>query len=164
MKATLASSILRAFTFCSQLTNITIPKTVTLIDSTAFSGTGLRQIYFAGNAPGPGSDLTVFSTTPSSLVGYYLPGTTGWGANVFDGIPVLPWNPQASNVRIFKDEINFDITGPTNLSIVIEACTNLSNPVWQPLYTNLLDASGASSFVDPQTGNYPVRYYRFRSP
>jgi hypothetical protein len=47
---------------------------------------------------------------------------------------------------------------------VVEACTNLARPVWLPVSTNALNGGGASSFSDSQSGNYPTRFYRFRSP
>jgi hypothetical protein len=47
--------------------------------------------------------------------------------------------------------------------VVVEACTNLSNPDWQPMQTNLL-TTGSAYFSDPQWTNYPNRFYRLRSP
>jgi hypothetical protein len=47
--------------------------------------------------------------------------------------------------------------------VVVEACTNLANPDWQPVQTNLL-ATGSVYFSDPQWTNYPGRFYRLRSP
>jgi hypothetical protein len=46
---------------------------------------------------------------------------------------------------------------------VVDACTNLSNPEWQPMKTNTL-TTGSAYFSDPQWTNYPNRYYRLRSP
>jgi len=57
----------------------------------------------------------------------------------------------------------FTVTGSSNLVIVVEACTNLANPVWLPVGTNTL-TGGSCYFSDPQWTNYPVRFYRFRSP
>ena len=54
------------------------------------------------------------------------------------------------------------INGPTNAVIVVEACTNLSHPVWLPVATNTFSGSGTSTFSD--SSGYPSRYYRFRSP
>jgi hypothetical protein len=44
---------------------------------------------------------------------------------------------------------------------VVEACTNLANPVWLPVATNTFSASGTSTFTDPNS--YPSRFYRFSS-
>lgn len=47
-------------------------------------------------------------------------------------------------------------------SLVVEAATNLANPVWQPLQTNALN-NGSFPFTDPQSSNYPSRFYRVRT-
>jgi hypothetical protein len=46
---------------------------------------------------------------------------------------------------------------------VVEACTNLANPVWVPVSTNTL-SSGTNYFSDPQWTNYLGRYYRLSTP
>jgi hypothetical protein len=51
----------------------------------------------------------------------------------------------------------------TGLTVVVEPCTNLHNPVWSPVATNTL-AGDSSYFSDPQSSNYPARFYRLRSP
>jgi len=45
-------------------------------------------------------------------------------------------------------------------SLVIEATTNLINPVWTPVQTNNY-ITGPFYFSDPQWTNYPTRIYRF---
>ena len=57
----------------------------------------------------------------------------------------------------------FIISWATNLSVVVEAGTNLANAGWTPLATNTL-TSGSSYFSDPDWANYPTRFYRVRSP
>jgi hypothetical protein len=46
---------------------------------------------------------------------------------------------------------------------VVEACTNLGNPIWYPLAANTL-TGGSYYFNDTQWTNYPARFYRLRSP
>ena len=58
---------------------------------------------------------------------------------------------------------SFIISWATNLSVVVEACTNLVNPSWSPVGTNTL-TGGSSYFSDPQWTNFPGRFYRLRSP
>jgi hypothetical protein len=101
--------------------------------------------------------------TPDPTTVYYLAGTTGWGS-MFGGVPAVLWNPQAHAPGFTGGQFGFNLTGPTNAVIVVEACTNLSNPVWLPVATNTFSASGTSTFSDPQSANNPTRYYRFRSP
>jgi len=100
-----------------------------------------------------------------------LPGTTGWAdfsANT--GLPTAPWflpNPLILNTGpsfgVQSNAFGFIITWATNISVVVEACTNLTSPVWQPIQTNTL-TGGASYFSDPQWTNCPGRFYRLRSP
>jgi len=144
----------------SRLTSVTIPDSVTSIWYGAFADCYyLRSAYFMGNAPP--DDGTVFAGDPATV--YYLAGTTGWGST-FGGVPALLWNPQANTFSSTGVQFGFNLTGPTNAVIVVEACTNLSNPVWLPVATNAFSVSGTSTFSDPQSGGYPMRYYRFKSP
>jgi len=61
------------------------------------------------------------------------------------------------------NRFGFNITGTSGLVIVVEASTNIANPVWQPVQTNTLNG-GSAYFSDPQWTNYPGRFYRLRSP
>jgi hypothetical protein len=140
----------------------TIPSSVTNIGADAFSWcANLTAVYFLRNAPGGGSDSSVFTGDNSTTV-YYLTGTTGWGAT-FGGRPAVLWNPQAQNLGVQANQFGFTITGSSNLVIVVEACTDLVNAVWVPLATNTL-TGGSSQFSDPQWTNCPRRFYRFHAP
>ena len=57
------------------------------------------------------------------------------------------------------NQFGFDITGTSNIVVVVEANTNLTNPTWSPLRTNTL-TDGSSYFSDPQWTNHPSRFYR----
>jgi hypothetical protein len=57
----------------------------------------------------------------------------------------------------------FIISWATNISVVVEACTDLASPIWSPVRTNTL-TDGSSYFSDPQWTNHPARFYRLRSP
>ena len=159
-----------AYYYCSYLTRVTIGNSVTNIGNHAFDFCfNLRSICFQGNAPATVGVLAFFS---SHTVAYYLPGTTGW--TQFAHIAFLPtmlWNPQVQNDSSFGVQANqfgFNITGSSNLVLVVEACTNFANPVWQPVGTNTLNTiigtKGSSYFSDPQWTNYPARFYRIRTP
>lgn len=54
----------------------------------------------------------------------------------------------------------FTLAGATNQTIVVQASTNLTT--LQPIWTNTLAAASAD-FADPQSQNYPRRFYRLRS-
>ena len=81
-----------AFDGCSSLRSITIPASITYIDDYAFHGcTNLSDVDFIGNAPNLGA-TTVFAGDNYATV-YYLPGTTGWNAPTFGGVPAMLLNP-----------------------------------------------------------------------
>jgi hypothetical protein len=170
----------QAFYYCTGLTNVTILGSVTSIGEEAFLYCpSLTSVYFTGNAPSPTNDLTVFYYRvvfyggepyvfydPATV--YYLPGTTGWGA-MFDGLPTAPWflpNPVILNnspgFGVQPGGFGFTISWATNASVVVEAATNLANPVWLPLSTSPL-TNGTNYFSDPLWTNYPMRFYRVTS-
>ena len=172
-----------AFEDCYSLTSITIPNSVTNLGFSTFYycfsltnvviGSGLNNIgfqvfsycfnlagvYFTGNAPNMNAD--VFDDD-SAAIAYYLPGTTGWSAT-FDDLPTALWLPQivASGVR--TNQFSFYVDWAGGQTVVVEGCTNLSQPVWSPLQTNLVTSS-SWYFSDPQWTNYPSRFYRASSP
>ena len=158
-----------AFQYCTDLKNITIPDSVTNIEGAAFNDcTNLTGIYFQGNAPSVNvHGIGVFSNDDNAIV-YYLSGTTGWGFFLAVGPRVL-WNPQVQtsngNFGFQTNQFGFNVTGTTNLVIVVQACTDPANPVWSPLRSNTLPLNGGSFyFRDSQWTNYPSRFYRLHWP
>jgi BspA type Leucine rich repeat region (6 copies) len=162
-----------AFNNCGSLTTITIPSSVNFIGDQAFSWSSLNRIYLLGNAPVIGSDLflgDIYLANNNAFV-YYLPGTTGWGAT-FGYLPLVLWNPQVQtgdgSFGAQTNQFGFNITGNYNLVVVVEAASDLANPVWFPVSTNTLDTSvgtnGLSYFSDSKWMNHSGRYYRLRLP
>jgi len=157
-----------AFFWDTALTTVTIPNSVTAIGSVAFGNCyGLTSVYFQGNAPSVfvgtfGGMPWTKSPDPTTI--YYLPGTTGWGPQL-DGMPTLLWNPQVQpgSYGVRNDQFGFNITGSSNLVVVIEASTNLANPTWYPIQTNTLNGNSLY-FTDPQRTNYVSRFYRVTWP
>jgi BspA type Leucine rich repeat region (6 copies) len=79
-----------AFFNCYNLTNVTVPSSVTAIGYDAFLGcTGMQSIHFGGEPPAGVDNLTFY--LDSNLTVYYYPWTTGWGST-FGGRPtqVMP--------------------------------------------------------------------------
>jgi len=153
-----------AFQNCPGLTRVTMPGSVAAIASDAFTNCpNLTSIVFSGNAPT--ADATVFLGDPNATV-YYFPGTTGWSSQ-FAGLPARLWNPVmqtgGAGLGVRSNQFQFKISGASNLSVVVETCTNLASPSWQAIQTNTL-TGGSTSFSDPQWTNYPGRFYRLRSP
>ena len=64
---------------------------------------------------------------------YYLPGTTGWDDfALFTGVPTALWLPamQTSDgsFGVQNNQFGFNINWASDQTVVVEACTNLSNP------------------------------------
>jgi hypothetical protein len=153
-----------AFYNCTSLTNATIGNGVTNIgDSVFYNCTSLTGVYFQGNAPSVGP--YVFNGDNNATI-YYLPGTTGWGPT-FAGRPTALWQPAIqvndTSFGVRTNQFGFTITWASGMDVVVEACTNLANPIWSPVGTNTL-TGGSSYFSDPDWTNYPARFYRLRSP
>jgi hypothetical protein len=153
-----------AFYACRNLTTLTFPGPIQSISGAAFGFcSGLQGVYFMGNAPT--ADASAFTSSTPTV--YYLPGTAGWGPTLA-GRPTALWllpNPLILNNAPFGSQSNgfgFTISWATNALVVVEACTNVAAPAWEPLQTNAL-TGGASYFSDPQWTNYDSRFYRLRS-
>jgi hypothetical protein len=155
-----------AFYACAHLTNITIPGAVTNLGALAFwYCTNIFGVYFAGNAPTVAGD--VFAHDPKATA-YYLPGTTGW-ADFSDqtGLTPVLWNPTiqtgVGGPGVRNDRFGFNITGTSKIPIVVEACSDLANPVWMPLEALTL-TNGLVFFSDSQWTNYACRFYGIGFP
>jgi len=153
-----------AFAFCASLSKVTIPSGVTSLGSQAFTYcTSLTGVCFQGNAPSLAS--FVFEGDNLATV-YYLRGTTGWLAT-YGGRPTRLWQPlmqiNDASFGIRTNQFGFTVAWASGQVIVVDACTNLGNPLWTALKTNTL-SSDSYYFSDPQWVNYPRRFYRVRSP
>ncbi len=159
-----------AFYACQGLNTVTIPASVQSIGVFAFDNCpSLRNVYCLGNAPTvvttpfAGSSW-VFNEDPGTV--NYLPGTTGWTTN-FGGMPTAVWNPKVetdnASFGMKTNQFGFNIIWAGGRTVVVEACTDLGHPDWQPLQTNTL-TGGTVYFSDSQCINYPVRFYRLRLP
>ena len=151
--------------FCETgLTSVTIPSSVTNIGEYAFETLGLAAVYFGGNAPSDDAN-DLFISNPTV---YYLPGTSGWaGFATNTGLVPVLWNPliqaNGASFGLSNNNFGFNITGTTNIPIVVEACANLANPIWTPLQTlNLTNSS--YYFSEPFQPNSSGRFYRISSP
>jgi hypothetical protein len=155
-----------AFYLCASLTSVTIPNSVIRIWRGAFENcVNLTAVHFEGNAP----DFfeQIFQSSPQVRV-YHLPGTAGWSASYAER-PTALWmlpNPVIlTTVPAFGIQTNgfvFAVSWATNVSVVVEASTTLTNPTWSSLSINTL-TGGWSYFSDPDWTNYPARFYRARS-
>jgi hypothetical protein len=184
------TNINAAFTGCAGLNSVDIPEGVLTIADYAFYGTGLTGViipastvaigsyafyncqdlygvHFMGNPPGFG--VSVF--TEYQVTYYRLVSATGWeetpfGKNMHYWDPAL-WFSQPSNsgtnYYFQSTYFGFPLMGTNAENAIVEACTNLSNPVWIPVGVKTFSGSNYI-FSDPEWTNYPGRFYRVRNP
>lgn len=150
----------------TSLTNLTIPSAVTTLGALGY-WTNLRSLYFLGNAPSRSNGNYVILPLQNAKA-YYLPGTTGW--DTFSQTLELStalWLPQSSgdagHFGLSSNQFSFSINWAPGQTVIVEACTNLFSPNWQPVQTNTL-ADGSAFFSDPKWTNSSARFYRLRSP
>ena len=151
-----------AFVSAFNLTSITIPASVTNLETLAFYDCSeVTGFFFEGAPPALGDN--VFDLDAAAAV-YYLAGTRNWGST-FDGLPTALWDPsaQAAPTRSSLQPFGFNITGVPNTPLVVEASTTLGAGPWMRLACITL-TNGQFYFSDSQATNYPGRFYRFRSP
>jgi hypothetical protein len=156
-----------AFAECGNLTQIVIPRSVTNFSAGPFFYSSLKQVYFEGNAPNYNA-YNAFDLYLDGATMYYLPNTTGWDLYaLLSGIPTALWLPSmqtgGTSFGVQTNQFGFNINWASGLVVVVEACTDLANPIWTPVRTNTL-TGGTSYFSDPDWTNYPGRFYRLRSP
>lgn len=156
-----------AFFACTGLTSITIPNSVITIGEYAFHDCpGLTEIYFQGRPPtldpqDPSIPISVFERSDRVTV-YYLPDSTGW-EGTFAGRPTALWLPEIQNKATHfdghNDEFGFEISWAPGRTVVVEAATDLANPLWVPLQTLTLTGDSVH-FSDPQWTTQTARFYR----
>jgi hypothetical protein len=156
----------------SGLTSITIPSGVNYLGGSAFQYCyKLKSIFYQGYPP---ALWTFFGQSglqfggDTNATAYYLPATLGWWDSTFAGLPTVLWitpQPQMDdgNFGVRTNRFGFNLTGTSNLVVVVEAATNLINSVWSPVSTNTL-TNGLSYFSDANWTNSKYRFYRIRSP
>lgn len=151
-----------AFDYCA-MTSVTIPANVTSIGGYAFADCGLSNAYFFGNAPA----LMEGVFTDDHVTIYYLPGTTGWGSQ-FGGLPTAIWRlayplilKSNGSFGVQSNQFGFTVSWATNVPVVVEAVSDLANPLWSSVSTNAL-GGGTFYFIDREWTNYPSRFYRLR--
>jgi hypothetical protein len=151
----------------TELTSITFPQSLTTLGWLGYCPR-LRSIYFKGNAPGlPAGTGEVIWSGLQNVTAYYLPGAAGWDTYFQAIIPTTLWLPQVQvgdgRLGVTNNRFGFNIQWTSNQSVVVEACTNLSKPDWQPVQTNIITGD-FFYFSDSTWMNYTGRFYRLRSP
>jgi BspA type Leucine rich repeat region (6 copies) len=151
-----------SFAACYGLTSLTLPSSVNNLSEFAFSICySLSSVYCYGNAP----NATPQSFSQDNLTVYYLPGTLGWGPTLGNE-PTAVWSlpyplilSGGPDFGVMNNRFGFMISWAADLPVVVQASSNLSQPVWTSLATNTL-TNGFSYFSDLTWTNAPYRFYR----
>lgn len=117
-------------------------------------------MYFEGDLP---------ANVPEREFGvYYLPGTSGWAG--FGGAPFnLEIKTPAAALGNEGGSFGFSVGAPGGagdpgaMMFAVEACADLTRPVWARISTNTLDR-GSFAFTDRSFTNSAARFYRVRMP
>lgn len=75
----------------------------------------------------------------------------------------VPFQPSLGESRVGAGAFKVVASGAYGQILIMEACTNLSEPAWTPVGTNTL-RRGTVAFTDPDPLNSPGRFYRLRTP
>jgi hypothetical protein len=176
--------------YASSLANVIIGNGVTTIGDDAFAScSNLRSALFKGNSPAFGYNVFPWFYTISNRATVYVPVTTLYflpGSFWPDPWWHLGYLPMSSfygtlnfplvelernpliqtgdgSFGVQNGQFGFNITGTADIPIVVEACSNLANPVWTPLAAMTL-TNGSVYFSEPVQTNSPGRFYRIGSP
>lgn len=97
---------------------IVIPASVKSIGKNAFRrysyyGSGTLGAYFLGAAPQIVGTLNANCSFPSDWTLFYLPGTSGWTGDTYEGYKIVPWDGETrwDNLRTSKFGYGWDNKG-----------------------------------------------------
>jgi hypothetical protein len=76
------------------------------------------------------------------------------------------WNPQIltddNALGVQDGKFGFTISGAADVPVVVEACADLTDPIWTKVTSLTFNAEGTAVFSDPDVANQPGQFYRFR--
>jgi hypothetical protein len=153
-----------AFFRCSNLTSVTIPRSVTTVGENAFySCSRLTAAYFEGICPALNIAFgdQPFKHTPATI--YCLDGVAGWEPT-FSGRPTALWLPEL-RIRdggIAANVFAFDVAWASGREVVVEACTDLRDPLWFPVAALTLP-NRVVCYTDSQWERHASQFYRVRA-
>ena len=130
----------QAFMYAHNLTKITLPDGLETIGDEAFDGCYFKKAivlpasiksigkkafhrysyysdtlgaYFLGDAPQIVGTLNANCSFPSDWMLYYLPGTSGWTGDTYEGYKIVPWDGETrwDNLRTSKFGYGWDNKG-----------------------------------------------------
>lgn len=107
-----------AFDSCYFKKAIVLPASIKSIGKKAFYGysyygSGTLGAYFLGDAPQIVGTLNANCSFPSDWTLFYLPGTSGWTGDTYEGYKIVPWDGETrwDNLRTSKFGYGWDNKG-----------------------------------------------------
>lgn len=146
------------------------------LDGISGGTNGLAAVAVNGGGPGGAPNVTGGSSgpgqTPVSGPGGGGGGarataqqTGGNGANGQVILTLLYFSPATiTSVLVTNQNFQIQFAGTPLGSYTLVAKTNLTDPVWRTIATNLTDSSGFGIFSDSSPTSLPRRFYRLQSP
>lgn len=98
--------------YLSEIKTVVIGDSITKIGKKAFYGysyygSGTLGAYFLGAAPQLVGKLNANCSFPSDWTLYYLPGTSGWTGEAYEGYRIAPWAVNTDTGKItLTDDLN----------------------------------------------------------
>jgi hypothetical protein len=133
------------FENCASLTRVIIGKSVTNIEDSAFSSCPkLSSVYFLDNAPSLCDPSAFAGDTDATL--YYLPGTTGWGTT-YGGRPTAPAPPPSIQTAPLTESAEAGST----VDLGVDASSPL--PLFYWWYRNATNLVGCSTNCELELTN-----------
>ena len=161
------STLYGTFSQCSNLAKVVLGHGMTNVSYSTFADCpALTGVFFSGAAPTL-SGTNWFDGATNATV-YRLPGAAGWPEvpGLWAGRPTALWLPVTKadeSLGVRDGRFGFSVGWAGGQTIVVEACTNLADPVWVPVDTNALDGD-STYFSDPAWADRPGCFYRLTLP
>lgn len=131
---------------------------------------GFSGAWSGSIAPGKSTNVTVvFSPVAVAIYGGTVtvtndaPINAGMIGIAGTGVSGRPQAQADAKFGVLSNRFGFNIKWANSRVVVVDGCTNLANPIWSPLQTNIL-TNGWSNFSDPKWSNLISRFYRIRAP
>jgi hypothetical protein len=68
-------------------------------------------------------------------------------------------------IELHADSTELTLSGPSNMTFQIQAASNLANPTWETIASNVvIRVDGMAQFLDASATNHPTRFYRGSTP
>ena len=125
------------------------------------------QWQFNGtNRAGATNPTLTLSNVQAASVGGYSVVITNASGSVTSAVASLAIKlpPAIAGALVANQTFQINYTGTPFASYLVQAKTNLSDPVWLPIGTNVTGSNGVYIFTDASFTNFHSRFYRLAAP